>query len=92
MSTPKKRKTSRQKPGVQLALKLGLPTVCPLLHIDEEKGEEVCQISGQRFMRPISLCQLDVETGCDYRLCLTFTQWFWAEVQKQEAAKVNQHE
>jgi hypothetical protein len=86
----KKVKTERQQLGLKLALKLGLPTVCPLLKVDEN-GDEVC-VQTQEKLDNSALCQLDAETGCDYRLCPTFAGWFWAEAAKQEAAQAKKEE
>ena len=84
MSKTKKRRklTPRQELGIQLALKLGLPQVCPLLEVGN--NSEYCVITKEPYERHSSLCELDLETGMDYRICPTFSEWFWREAQKME--------
>ena len=80
MSQSKKRKrrktTPRQELGIKLALKLGLPTICPLHNIEENQ----CKETGEDCFKP----ELDNESNIDYRLCDTFSAWFWNIVQKEE--------
>jgi len=85
MSQPKRRKTTpRQELGVKLALKLGLPIICPLYIVDDT---ELCKETGQWCRRP----ELDAESGIDYRLCETFSDWFWREVKKEELEGLAPH-
>lgn len=73
----RKRRTPRQELGIKLALKLGLPIVCPLYIVDDDS---LCKETGEYCGRP----ELDAENRVDYRLCETFSAWFWREVKKEE--------
>lgn len=76
MPKTKRRKTTpRQQLGIQIALKLGLPTICPLHNIEENQ----CKETGEDCFRP----ELDGESNIDYRLCETFSAWFWSEAKKE---------
>lgn len=86
--SPKGERTAPQSLGIGLALKLGLPTICPLWNGEGEPDVyETCKITGQDCGEPS--CLLDLGTNIDYRICDTFSQWFWAEVVKIEAGVVS---
>lgn len=58
---------------------MGLPQVCPLLNVDEC----ICRQTHEKLNSAV-LCQLDMETNFDYRMCDAFSGWFWALAKQQE--------
>ena len=74
--TKRRKLTPRQELGVRLALKLGLPTICPLHNVDETQ----CKETGEDCFHP----ELNAESWIDYRICETFSDWFWRAVKKEE--------
>lgn len=78
MPNPKKRRkaTPRQELGIKLALTLALPSICPRHNLEEN----LCKETGFDCFRP----ELDNESSMDYRLCESFSKWFWETVKKDE--------
>lgn len=74
--TKRRKPTPRQELGIKLALRLGLPTICPLHNIEENQ----CKETGESCFNP----ELKAESYIDYRICDVFSQWFWRKVKKEE--------
>jgi hypothetical protein len=75
----KKNTSKRQLTGIDRAIKAGLPLCCPLLDIEKQKCKET-----NEKLNNTSLCELDTNTNIDYRLCDTFSNWFWATAKKEK--------
>jgi hypothetical protein len=78
-----KLKKRQQQAGVKFALKTGLPFLCPLLDLEKI----TCKKTKEKLNNTV-LCELDADTNIDYRLCETFSDWFWNTAKKQEIAEI----
>lgn len=79
----KTNKPKRQLAGVKFAYKVGLPFICPQLNLETQ----TCKQTKEKLTNTL-LCNLDTDTNIDYRLCESFSKWFWEEAKKQEIVKI----